>query len=1030
MNKRNFLFFLLFPFLSCILCGFHINAASKLSEDKLKALRSAKTLRVIVEQSYGKASDVKVPLQDMIKSYLKNSGLGVVGSDSKNFDITIRIQVEGEAIGKYYTLKDFCYSGARIWGTVVLEKDDMPYIKDTFKGEIKCPSRIKKENYRKPADAPFVGAFQEPGSFLLTFIKMMGEVFGHHFLINSAKSEDWRVRRDSVILLGETKDPKTIKLLIEFLKERNKNVRQYVEKTLIKTGKLAVESLIDALNSKDRHIRRQASMILGEIKDPSAVMPLISLYLWDNYYFVSRNVEEALLKIGKSSIQSLIPALNSENLRVRKEISEILAKINKPGLDAVEPLLSLLMKERDENVRKNIVVALGKMKDSQAVEPLITLLKGDKSRRVRESSIKALGEIKDPRAVKPLLEALQDRNFSIRSSAGKAFTKIGDQALQPLIAALKDKNPEVREIAIVTLGDLRDSRAVEPLITKLKDGNPKVRKTSAETLGKLKDPRTIDHLIAALLDDNSDVREYAAIALGEIGDSRAVERLIAALHDIDISVRESVATALGKIGDSRAVKPLIAALIKDSFWSVRAAAAKALGWLRDPAAVVPLLIALKINESVCEKDVLHYANYAIKRIGYRAITPLISVLKNETDWHVQIPFSEMQGPRKRRYTAESLISALRVTAAKMLGELKHRRAVVPLIFALKDMNSNVRETAAWALGKIKDPRAIGQLIAALGDINKGVRESAAWALGGIKDPRAVGPLISALTDSNSDVRKYAAYALKDIGDIRAVKPLVKVLRDKDEYVRDRAADALDKLNWKPKNDTEKAAYLYARGKYDALAKLGEPGLEVLVHALKDINWSIREKVAKVLEKVKWKPKDNKEKAFYLIAKEDFKQLTKLGKPAVEPLVEMLPHGLHFYRCDVIETLGEIGDKRAVEILIASLKDNERFVQRDAVKALGRIKDARAVEPLIVLLNNGDQLNPYVRLNTIEALGEIGDPRALEPLIELLNDKDGRVQWGTASSLKLITGKDFGKDYDKWKKWWKENRDKFINIKNN
>jgi HEAT repeat protein len=58
-----------------------------------------------------------------------------------------------------------------------------------------------------------------------------------------------------------------------------------------------------------------------------------------------------------------------------------------------------------------------------------------------------------------------------------------------------------------------------------------------------------------------------------------------------------------------------------------------------------------------------------------------------------------------------------------------RRAVEPLMGALKDDNPQVREHAAWALGLKGDHRALEALNAALKDENREVRKKAAWALG-------------------------------------------------------------------------------------------------------------------------------------------------------------------------------------------------------------------------------------------------------------------------------------------------------------
>ena len=59
---------------------------------------------------------------------------------------------------------------------------------------------------------------------------------------------------------------------------------------------------------------------------------------------------------------------------------------------------------------------------------------------------------------------------------------------------------------------------------------------------------------------------------------------------------------------------------------------------------------------------------------------------------------------------------------------------------------------------------------------------------------AILPLIKALKDKDSDVRKNAVISLGKIGDSRAVIPLIKTLTDQDSWVRKEAARALGVSN--------------------------------------------------------------------------------------------------------------------------------------------------------------------------------------------------------------------------------------------
>jgi len=130
-----------------------------------------------------------------------------------------------------------------------------------------------------------------------------------------------------------------------------------------------------------------------------------------------------------------------------------------------------------------------------AVEALIEGLKSSDD-AVRMYAAKALGEIRDIRAVGPLIEALKikTRWGGSEGSAAQALTDIGEPAVEPLIAVLKDSDDNVRNLAIISLGDIGDARAVEPLIHALKDSNKKVRSFAAKALKKIGGEKAEKHV--------------------------------------------------------------------------------------------------------------------------------------------------------------------------------------------------------------------------------------------------------------------------------------------------------------------------------------------------------------------------------------------------------------------------------------------------------------------------------------------------------------------------------------------------------
>jgi HEAT repeat protein len=109
--------------------------------------------------------------------------------------------------------------------------------------------------------------------------------------------------------------------------------------------------------------------------------------------------------------------------------------------------------------------------------------------------------------------------------------------------------------------------------------------------------------------------------------------------------------------------------------------------------------------------------------------------------------------------------------------------------------------------------------------------------------------------------------------------------------------------------------------------------------------------------------------------QQYNALVRMGKSAVNPLIQALKDENEQLRIDTCGILGEIGDVRAIEQLIQSLKDVDA-ISAKAAWALGRLKDLATTPFLIQALDNQ---NVEVRWWVIQALGQIGNKQALPAL---------------------------------------------------
>jgi HEAT repeat protein/beta-lactamase regulating signal transducer with metallopeptidase domain len=217
-----------------------------------------------------------------------------------------------------------------------------------------------------------------------------------------------------------------------------------------------------------------------------------------------------------------------------------------PDAKTVEALIGAL-NDADPDVRKTVIMTLGRMRDPRVVTALLPLLK-DSNADVREQAVFALARTRDARATAAVATLIDDASPDVR---GQAVHLLGQsrnrEAVPVLIKALKDSSPDVREQAAFALGQLRDPGAVDPLLGMLKDSVPDVREQTVFALGQLRSGKAVDGLIGALMDSNADVRKQAAFALGQLRDPKALPSLTAALRDSVADVREQAAFAIGQI---------------------------------------------------------------------------------------------------------------------------------------------------------------------------------------------------------------------------------------------------------------------------------------------------------------------------------------------------------------------------------------------------------------------------------------------------------------------------------------------------
>ncbi|PWU01800.1 MAG: hypothetical protein C5B51_22015 [Terriglobia bacterium] len=239
-------------------------------------------------------------------------------------------------------------------------------------------------------------------------------------LVDALKDSDAEVRNSAVFALGAIGPgaEAAVSVLIEILKDPTCDICGAAEEALWKIGPGAVPSLIDALSSSERSVRRSVTRALWKI-GPSAVRDLIEV-LGNPEREMRCCAIEALWNIGEPAVAPLIDALKHAEQSVRIGVADALGEMGSVAHGAVAALTEAL-NDSDSVVRYSAARALGCMGSTAqtAIPALCKLLVEDVDSGVRSAASRTLGEIGPAAmmAVAALTEALKDSDVDVRNSA-------------------------------------------------------------------------------------------------------------------------------------------------------------------------------------------------------------------------------------------------------------------------------------------------------------------------------------------------------------------------------------------------------------------------------------------------------------------------------------------------------------------------------------------------------------------------------------------------------------------------------------
>ena len=370
--------------------------------------------------------------------------------------------------------------------------------------------------------------------------------------------------------LGHLSAPETLQHIIPFLMDPSKTIQEETVRTIgvfyhkgvsadfisgtmnTLCGPEIIAKLVSHAWSKKTEVRVTAILLLGLMQDERALGPLLELSTEES---LVEDVKRALIFIGKSKPESLLPLFQADSVYQRRFITEVAVDVASP---LYYPVFETLLNDEDGHMRALAATGLSKIRDLRAVVSIKKLL-SDPYEDVQEAAVIALSNLGEGIEVAEIIHYLKDRNPILRKNAALLLGRLGaTESVNALGFALKDGDVSVRQAVVEALSSMRTEESIKYLVFALTDEKTQIRASASLSLGSMGSDRVVEPLILLLLTDSDDtVRVSAARSLGMIGERGAVNHLIDVLDDRNGFVVVTAMESLGKLGGDEAKDALI-----------------------------------------------------------------------------------------------------------------------------------------------------------------------------------------------------------------------------------------------------------------------------------------------------------------------------------------------------------------------------------------------------------------------------------------------------------------------------------------
>lgn len=384
------------------------------------------------------------------------------------------------------------------------------------------------------------------------------------------------------------------------------------------TGAVAT-SLLNSQQEKNAQVIAQAQIQAAQIQELAklvAAIPPSKDFLEVNPK--NRLMVASLASYGHQAVPVLISLFQGTPIPLRFEIVHALAQIGEPA----KPALLEALKAPDPDIRLGAIKVMEEMRTNY-VSPIVEVLKKDEDENVRQQAAWTLGALGAGAETQDLMQALNDRSPLVRPAAATSLAQLRYTAATDRLGQLARSDPsdEVRGVVLVALSSFAPESTTKQILDELlqsSPNSPEVLKGLSSFLEKFPnaypDQIKTKLCIQILMLADPLIAQSSIACLEKIRSAEAVNGLILALNHEFTPIAESAAEALGRSGTEKAVEPLVGMLNRDRDESLRITALKALGQLGNPKAKPS--IEKRIHDAKSDKE-REAAGFALRMIVFK-----------------------------------------------------------------------------------------------------------------------------------------------------------------------------------------------------------------------------------------------------------------------------------------------------------------------------------------------------------------------------------------------------------------------------